>query len=85
MEKRKKKNTVYFFEGVLRGKGASAHAEAIGNICSFAHAKYGGNPCLGRLFRDQITFRLLFATIILGLSALRAPTVGPYGSRAVVA
>ena len=45
------------------------------------HAKYGANPCLERLFRDQLTFVFIyFATIRLGLSALRAPTVGPLKS-----
>ena len=32
------------FEGVLRATGASAHAETIGNVYSFAHAKYGASP-----------------------------------------
>ena len=31
------------FEGVLRVEGAGAHAETIGNVYSFAHAKYGTN------------------------------------------
>ena len=30
--------------------------ETIGNICSFAYAKYGANPCPERLFRDQLIF-----------------------------
>ena len=64
------------FEGCLRAYGAGAHAETMGNVCSFAHAKYGANPCQGPLFRDQITF-FFFATILWELSALRASTVGP--------
>ena len=45
------------------------------------HAKYVANPCPEHLFRDQITFLFVyFATITLGLSALRATTVGPFKS-----
>ena len=29
------------FSIVLEAWGASAHAETIGNVCSFAHARYG--------------------------------------------
>ena len=43
----------------------------------FVHATYRANPCPEHLFRNQITFRICFAIILLGLSALRAPTVGP--------
>ena len=30
--------------------------ETIGNVCGFAHAKYGVNPLLERMFYAQITF-----------------------------
>ena len=63
------------FQGRFQSLGCSAHAETIGNVCSFAHADYDANPYPERLFHDQIAcFR---STILLVLSALRAPTVGP--------
>ena len=60
------------FEGVLRASGASAHAETIGNVRRFVHAKYGANLQEKRLFRDHF---FCFENILWGLSALRAPTV----------
>ena len=45
------------------------YAGAIGNVYSFAHAKY---PCLEHLFRDHLFCFLLY----LGLSASRAPAEG---------
>ena len=53
------------------------HAETIGNVCSFAHAKYGVNPCPERLFRDQITSSLIFVeTILLGALGVESPHGG---------
>jgi hypothetical protein len=52
------------------------YAGTIGNGYSSAHAKYGANPQEKQLFRDQITFWKCWKNL-LGLSALRAPTVEP--------
>ena len=76
----KEQKTTLSFEGVVRVYGAGAHAETIGNVCSFAHAKYAANPCPERLLRDQITIFIFVATIILGPSALRAPHDGGHRS-----
>ena len=36
--------TILSVEEVLGAHGASAHAETIGNVSGFAHAKYGATP-----------------------------------------
>ena len=65
------------FLGRFKGLGAWEYAGTIGNGHSFAHAKYGGNPKEKHLFRDHILF-LKCLKNLWGLSALRAPAVGPY-------
>ena len=44
------------FRGILSHSAAPEHGETIGNVYSFAHAKYGANPLPERVFYDQITF-----------------------------
>ena len=52
------------------------YAATIGNSYSFAHAKYGANPKEKHIFRDFVFLGFL-EKVLLGLSALRAPTVAP--------
>ena len=53
------------------------HAGTIGNVYSSARAKCDAIPQEKLVFRDQIFCSILDEKIIWGLSALRAPTVGP--------
>jgi hypothetical protein len=62
---------------VLKGLGAWEYAGIIGNGYSFAHAKYGANPWVQHIFRDQNTFWNCWENC-WGRSALRATTVGSY-------
>ena len=57
--------------------GSWEYAGNIGNVYRFAHAKYGANP-LEKTLIDLPTYLFGFVEkVLLGLSALRAPAVGP--------
>ena len=60
-------------EGVLRAWRAGAHAETLGNVYSFAHAKY----IRKKVHISWPSHFYLFEKVLFGLAALRAPTVRP--------
>ena len=52
--------------GVVRAQRANAHAEATGNVCSFAQAKYGVNSVSERRWRDQMILFIICSQQLFG-------------------